>query len=130
MSEVKVGLTYSKQHEWVLQMEGNIVKIGISDYAQNSLGDIVFVELPEVGRVVNAGETVGVVESVKAVSDIYIPLSGTILAVNQTLEDQPELLNESPYELGWICELEMSDVSELNSLLQAEEYQELTKEEV
>lgn len=128
MAEVKNNLKYSKEHEWVL-VEGNKAKIGITDYAQHSLGDIVFVELPEVGREVTANETVGVVESVKAVSDLYIPVSGTVVEVNQQLEDSPEVINESPYEDGWICVIEMSNPSEIESLLSAEEYEAVTKEE-
>ncbi|OEF98416.1 glycine cleavage system protein GcvH [Desulfuribacillus alkaliarsenatis] len=128
MAEVREELKYSKDHEWVI-VEGKRAKIGISDYAQDSLGDIVFIELPEVGREITANENIGVVESVKAVSDIYIPVSGTVVEVNEALEDSPELINESPYDEGWICIIEMSDSSELEQLLSAKEYDGFTKEE-
>ncbi len=128
MSNVVSNLKYSKEHEWV-KVEGNIAKIGISDYAQSSLGDIVFVELPEVGREVSADESIGVIESVKAVSDIYTPVSGKIVEVNTELEDAPETINESPYEQGWIYTIELTDADEAEQLLSAEEYQQLTEEE-
>lgn len=128
MSNVVSNLKYSKEHEWV-KVEGNIAKIGISDYAQSSLGDIVFVELPEVGREVSADESIGVIESVKAVSDIYTPVSGKIVEVNTELEDAPETINESPYEQGWIYTIELTDADEVEQLLSAEEYQQLTEEE-
>jgi len=128
MSNILNHLKYSKEHEWV-KVEGNIAKIGISDYAQSSLGDIVFVELPEVGREVSVDESIGVIESVKAVSDIYSPVSGKIVEVNTELEDAPETINEFPYEQGWIYTIELSDSSELERLLSAEEYQQLTEEE-
>lgn len=116
-------LRYTKEHEWVLQEDGK-VRIGITNYAQEELGDVVFVDLPSEGDEVSAGDTFAVVESVKAVSDIYAPVSGRIVEVNQALEDQPELINEEPYGKGWIIVLEMNNSSELNSLLSAEEYKE------
>ena len=128
MSAILNHLKYSKEHEWV-SVEGNIAKVGISDYAQSSLGDIVFVELPEIDRQVTANEGIGVVESVKAVSDIYTPVSGTIVEVNTALEDAPETINQSPFEQGWIYTIELSDPSELDKLLSAEEYQRFTEEE-
>lgn len=116
-------LRYTKEHEWVLQEDGK-VRIGITNYAQEELGDVVFVDLPSEGDEVSAGDTFAVVESVKAVSDIYAPVGGRIVEVNQALEDQPELINEDPYGKGWIVVLEMNNSSELDSLLSAEEYKE------
>jgi len=115
------NLLYSKDHEWVLSLEGNRVRIGISDYAQNSLGDIVFVENPEEGDDVTVSETMGSIESVKAVSDLISPVSGTVVLVNEELEDSPESINEKPYE-AWLVEVELSNPDELNSLLKEDEY--------
>ena len=115
------NLLYSKDHEWVLSLEGNRVRIGISDYAQNSLGDIVFVENPEEGDDVTASETMGSIESVKAVSDLISPVSGSVVLVNEELEDSPESINEKPYE-AWLVEVELSNPDELNSLLKEDEY--------
>ena len=115
------NLLYSKDHEWVLSLEGNRVRIGISDYAQNSLGDIVFVENPEEGDDVTASETMGSIESVKAVSDLVSPVSGSVVLVNEELEDSPQLINEKPYE-AWLIEVELSNPDELNSLLKEDEY--------
>lgn len=130
MLEFREALVYSKEHEWVEVIEpGKKVKIGISDYAQDSLGDIVFIELPEVGREVTANEVIGVVESVKAVSDIYIPVTGTIVEVNEALEDEPEVINDSPYDEGWICIVEITDASELDTLLSAGDYKAETESE-
>lgn len=121
------GLKYSKDHEWV-KVEGNRAIIGITDYAQDSLGDIVFIDLPEVGRTVRAGDAVAVVESVKAASDVYSPVSGTVIKVNTSLEASPELINQDPYE-NWILVLEMSDPGELGSLMDAEGYERFCEEE-
>ena len=115
------NLLYSKDHEWVLSLEGNRVRIGISDYAQNSLGDIVFVENPEEGDDVTVSETMGSIESVKAVSDLVSPVSGTVVLVNEELEDSPESINEKPYE-AWLIEVELSNPDELKSLLKEDEY--------
>ena len=115
------NLLYSKDHEWVLSLEGNRVRIGISDYAQNSLGDIVFVENPEEGDEVTVNEVMGSIESVKAVSDLYSPVSGAVVLVNEELEDSPQLINEKPYE-AWLIEVELSNPDELNSLLKEDEY--------
>ena len=115
------NLLYSKDHEWVLSLEGNRVRIGISDYAQNSLGDIVFVENPEEGDDVTASETMGSIESVKAVSDLISPVSGSVVLVNEELEDSPQSINEKPYE-AWLIEVELSNPDELNSLLKEDEY--------
>ena len=121
------NLLYSKDHEWVLSLEGNRVRIGISDYAQNSLGDIVFVENPEEGDDVTVSETMGSIESVKAVSDLVSPVSGTVVLVNEELEDSPESINEKPYE-AWLIEVELSNPDELNSLLKEDEYKAFTNE--
>jgi glycine cleavage system H protein len=115
-------LKYTKEHEWA-RLEDNRVIVGITDFAQEELGDVVFVELPEVGTTVEATGTFGVVESVKAVSDLYAPVSGSIVDVNKILEDRPELVNQSPYGEGWMIVIETSNVAELQQLLSAEEYQ-------
>ena len=120
--EFPVNLRYTKEHEWARQ-EGNRVVVGITDYAQKELGDVVFVELPEVGATVAATDTFGVVESVKAVSDMYAPVSGTVVDANIVLEDQPELVNASPYGQGWMVVIEAVHVEELQQLLTAAEYQ-------
>lgn len=114
-------LRYSREDEWV-RVEGNRARIGISDYAQQQLGDIVFVELPEVGASLAGGDTFGVVESVKAVSDLFCPLGGTVTAVNDALGDAPEQVNDGPYGDGWMIELELSDAAEVDALLDAEAY--------
>ncbi len=121
------NLKYSKDHEWV-KIEGNKAYIGITDYAQNALGDIVFVELPEVGDELSSGDELGVVESVKAASDIYSPVSGTILEVNEELLDSPEKINEDPYE-NWIAVVELKDPKETDDLMNADEYNKFCKEE-
>lgn len=121
-------LKYSSEHEWI-RVEGNIGTVGITSYAQEQLGDIVFVELPETGKEVNKMEAVAVVESVKAASDIYTPVSGRITEVNEELNDSPSLINEDPYGKGWIFKIELRDPRELDELLSAEEYEKLTKEE-
>jgi len=129
MSEIKGNLKYSKEHEWVEVMDDHKVRIGITDFAQHSLGDIVFVELPEVDDEVAANDTFGSVESVKAVSDVYSPVSGKVVEVNSDLEDSPESINEDPYGAGWMVVVELSDRSELDQLLSAEEYDAFIKEE-
>lgn len=115
-------LKYSEDHEWI-KVEGNTVTIGITDFAQSELGDIVFVELPEEGDDITSGDSFGSVESVKTVSELYAPVSGSIVAVNEELEDSPELVNESPYEGAWMLKVELSDESELDKLLDAAGYQ-------
>ena len=120
--EFPANLRYTKEHEWARQ-EGNRVVVGITDYAQKELGDVVFVELPEVGTPIAATDTFGVVESVKAVSDLYAPVSGTIVEANIILEDQPELVNASPYGQGWMVVIEAVHLEELQQLLTATEYQ-------
>lgn len=129
MSEIKQNLKYSKEHEWVEVIGENKVRVGITDFAQHSLGDIVFAELPEVDDEIEADSTFGSVESVKAVSDIYTPVSGKIVEVNSNLEDSPELINEEPYGAGWIVVVELTNPSELDQLLTPEEYESFVKEE-
>ena len=119
--EIRSNLKYTDTHEW-LKLDDKIVKVGITDHAQSELTDIVFVELPEVGKEVKKGEELCVVESVKSVSEIYSPVSGKIANVNKKLEDAPETINESPYDEGWLVEIEIEDKSEFNSLLDADAY--------
>jgi glycine cleavage system H protein len=120
--EFPANLRYTKDHEWARQ-EGSRVVVGITDYAQKELGDVVFVELPEVGMTIAAMDTFGVVESVKAVSDLYAPVSGTVVEANIILEDQPELVNASPYGQGWMVVIEAAFLEEMQELLTAAEYQ-------
>lgn len=127
MSEIREQLVYSEEHEWVSKVEGQTVRIGITDYAQSQLGDIVFVEFPEAGAVVTAGDSVGTIESVKTVSELYSPVTGTVTKVNDSLVGQPELLNEEPYEGGWIIEVEVDGSVEeaFGKLLTADAYRAL-----
>jgi glycine cleavage system H protein len=120
-------LRYSEEHEWV-RVEGDKVRIGITDFAQSELGDIVFVELPEVGTEIKANEPFGSVESVKTVSELYAPISGRVVEVNEELNDNPEYVNESPYEKAWMIVVEPSDMSEIDNLLTAEQYEEMVKQ--
>ena len=122
MSEAPADLKYQESHEWVRDEGDGTATIGITDHAQDSLGDVVFVELPEVGSEIAAGDESGVVESVKAASDIYAPVSGEVIAVNDQLEDQPELVNQSPYSDGWFYKVRLSDPTELDDLLDADGY--------
>jgi len=122
--EVRDGLKYTKAHEW-LKLKGNTAVVGITDHAQSELTDIVFVELPEVGKEIKKGEELCVVESVKSVSEIYAPISGKVVNVNRKLDDSPEIINESPYDDGWLVELEIKDKSEIDSLLDVEAYKKL-----
>lgn len=122
--QVPDQLRYSSDHEWV-SLEGNRVRIGITDYAQDALGDVVFVQVPEVGAKVAAGDSVGEVESTKSVSDIYAPLAGTVVAVNDALSAEPERLNHEPYSGGWICEIELESTADYDTLLDAAAYQAL-----
>ena len=121
-------LRYSEDHEWV-KVEGDKVRAGITDFAQHALGDIVFVELPEVGTEFKAGDSFGSVESVKTVSELYAPISGTVVEINEDLNDNPEFVNESPYEKAWMIVIEPSDSSEVDNLMSAEKYAEMTKED-
>ncbi|MFT6406879.1 MAG: glycine cleavage system H protein [Arenicella sp.] len=122
MSETPSELKYAASHEWARLLEDDIIEVGISDHAQESLGDVVYVELPEVGQAVDAGEECCAVESVKAASDIYAPISGEVVAVNPELDGEPELLNEQPYGRGWMFRIKASDVAELDDLLSSEAY--------
>ncbi len=119
--EVPEDCRYLASHEWARQTDGTVT-VGISDFAQDELGDVVFVELPDEGTAVTANEDFGVVESIKAVSDIYAPISGTVTAANDALVEQPELVNEDPYGDGWMIEVEPADESELDDLLGPDEY--------
>ena len=129
MSNTPNELKYASSHEWARLEEDGTVTVGITDHAQNALGDVVFVELPDVGTELNAGQEAGVVESVKAASDIYAPVSGEVIAINSVLEDSPETINGDPYQEGWFFRLQPSDISELDNLLDAEGYQERCEEE-
>lgn len=120
------GLKYAEDHEWA-KREGKTVKIGITDYAQDQLGEIVFVELPEVDEALSKGDEFGTVESTKAVSELYMPISGKIVAINENLEDSPELVNNAPYDGGWMIEIEPSDPSELEELMDKDAYIEFLK---
>ncbi len=123
-----VELKYSKDHEWV-RVNGSEVTLGITFHAQEAMGDVVFVELPAVGDTFEDGESFANIESVKAVSDCYSPFNGTVTAVNETLEDAPESINNDPYGEGWIIKMEVEDVSVLDNLMSSEEYQKFLKEE-
>jgi glycine cleavage system H protein len=127
MSEIPGDLKFQKSHEWVRVEQDGTVTVGISDHAQGALGDLVYVELPEVGSSVQAGNGVAVVESVKAASDIYAPVSGEITEVNTVLSDKPETINEDAFGDGWIFKLKLSDKSELDGLLTADEYAEVAE---
>lgn len=122
MANTPGDLKYAASHEWVRRLEDDVVEVGISDFAQEALGDVVYVELPEVGQSVSAGQECCAVESVKAASDIYAPVSGEVVAVNESLDGEPELLNESPFESGWIFRVKASDLSEIENLLSAADY--------
>ncbi len=121
MSYVLDNLKYTESHEWIEQLDNGNIRIGITEHAQNALGDIVFVELPELDSY-TTGDECGVVESVKTASDIYTPITGTVVAVNEALEDAPEMINESPYDNGWIFEMQVDSDDDLSDLLTAEEY--------
>ena len=120
MSEVK----YSKEHEWI-KLEGDVAVIGITDFAQGELGDIVYVEVETVGETLEAEEVFGTVEAVKTVSDLFLPLSGEVLDLNDAIEDTPEIVNEDPYGAGWMIKVKVSDADQFESLLSAEEYKNL-----
>ena len=122
MSELPAELRYANSHEWAKNEDGTVT-VGITDHAQDAMGDLVYVELPEIGQQVAVGDEAGVVESVKAASDIYAPVSGEIVAVNEALEDEPELVNSAPYEGGWLFKIAMSEESDLENLLTADQYQ-------
>ena len=128
MSDIPGDLKFLSSHEWARVESDGIITIGISDHAQDLLGDIVFVELPEVGQSVDAENDTAIVESVKAASDIYSPLSGEVIEVNSLLEDQPEIINSSPYENGWFFKLTPSDLGELDNLLSPKDYSEVCED--
>lgn len=125
--EFPKNLRYSEEHEWV-RVEGNKAYIGITEFAQSELGDIVFVELPEVGATIKQDEPFGSVESVKTVSELYAPITGTVVEVNGDLEDAPELVNSSSYDKAWMIVVELSDASELDKLMDADKYEAMVKE--
>ncbi|MCC0565681.1 glycine cleavage system protein GcvH [Brevibacillus borstelensis] len=129
MSKVPDGLLYSREHEWVEAISETRVRVGISDFAQQQLGDLVFVELPAVGSQVKMDESLGTVESVKAVSDIFSPVSGTVAEINGNLENDPETINADPYGEGWLLVIELRNPAELSELLSAEQYTEFVSEE-
>lgn len=129
MSNLPNDLKYTRDHEWVqVEDDGNVV-VGITDHAQESLGDLVFVELPEIGDTLNGGDTVAVVESVKAASDIYAPLSGEVVGINEQLVDAPELVNDKCYTEGWLFRLKVADEAGLDDLLDAEAYEQVIAED-
>ncbi len=123
MSEIPLELKYTKSHEWVRSEEDGSVTIGITDHAQELLGDLVFVELPEVGTEMSAEDAACVVESVKAASDVYMPISGEVIAVNESLADAPETINDSPYDDGWLIKVKPSSPDELNDLMDSDSYE-------
>jgi glycine cleavage system H protein len=130
MSLIPGELKYLASHEWVrVEEDGTTVTIGITDHAQDLLGDVVFVELPEMDAVIEAGEEAGVVESVKAASDIFAPIGGTVIEINEGLEDSPEMVNSDPYDDGWFFKLKISDPQELEGLLSADDYTEICEAE-
>jgi glycine cleavage system H protein len=121
-------LRYSSEHEWARRLDdGSRVRIGITDFAQDALGDVVYVDLPAVGSKVEAAEAVGELESTKSVSEMYAPIAGTVVAINEALADNPQLLNEDPYGEGWLIEIDAKDVSDLTALLDADAYRSLTE---
>lgn len=129
MSVTPSNFKYAPTHEWVRSEGDGIVTVGISDHAQESLGDVVYVELPEIGSILSAGEEAGVVESVKAASDIYAPVSGEVIAINELLEEAPETINGSPYDDGWFFKVKISDPAELDELLDATDYESFSDNE-
>lgn len=121
--DIPKELLYTEEHEWVLvDKDDQVVTIGITDYAQGELGDIVFIELPNADDEIKQNDPFGTIEAVKAVSDIFAPVSGTVVEVNELLQDQPELINQSPYDQGWMVKIKLSDASEIDSLLSPDEY--------
>lgn len=124
---VPADLRYTSDHEWVARRDDGVVRIGITDYAQDALGDVVYVQVPDVGTTVSGGESFGEVESTKSVSEVYAPLAGTVTAVNEALTDSPGLLNDDPYGDGWICEIRLDDPSSVDGLLDAAAYQALVE---
>jgi len=129
MSDIPSNLRYAKTHEWIRLEDDGTALVGISDHAQDAMGDLVYVQLPDTGVPVSAGDEVGVVESVKAASDIYAPVDGEIIEVNSLLEDSPETVNEDPYGRGWLFRMRVSDAAQLDELLGADDYQEQLESE-
>ena len=129
MSQTPSELRYAITHEWARREDDGTVTVGITDHAQEALGDVVFVELPEVGTVFAAADDAGVVESVKAASDVYAPMGGEVIAINSMLEDEPEIVNSDPYNEGWFYKLQPADTSDLDALLSAEDYQQQCEDE-
>jgi glycine cleavage system H protein len=129
MSEIPGDLKFLKSHEWLRVEDGGLVTVGISEHAQSLLGDLVYVELPAVGEAISAGAAVAVVESVKAASDVYSPASGTIMSVNEALNDKPETINEDAFGEGWIFTLKLDDADQLNELLSPDEYASLIEDD-
>ena len=127
MRMIPSDLKYTKTHEWA-KIEGNVAKIGITDYAQEQLNDIVYVELPDIGKIIKKGEEMGVVESVKAASDVYSPLSGKVIEINEEVIDKPELLNEDPYK-NYLLKIEIENLEEIEGLLSPEDYEKIVEEE-
>lgn len=121
------NLKYTKEHEWI-RMDGDVAYVGITDYAQEQLGDIVFVDVPTVGETLDEGETFGTIEVVKTISDLFLPISGEVLELNEKLEENPELVNSDPYGEGWLIKLKPSDLDQLGDLLDAEAYKNLINE--
>ncbi len=128
MSKESSQLKYTKEHEWI-KIEGNIVTAGITDYAQKQLTDVIFVELPKMGKDVKKSETLAVLESVKAISDVFCPVSGEVVKVNEALAEKPELINQKPYSEGWIAKLKVKDLKELDNLMTAQEYEDFLEKE-
>ena len=127
--EVRKELLYATTHEWVLKKDG-VIRIGITDYAQDSLTDIVYAELPEVGNYYKKGDVIATLESVKSVAEIYAPASGKVVAVNEKVEEEPGIINESPYDDGWLVEMEIENEEELDDLMDAEQYEELISKDL
>ncbi|SOB88820.1 glycine cleavage system protein GcvH [Streptomyces sp. 1331.2] len=125
MTDIPTNLKYTKNHEWIL-VTGNTARVGITDFAQTQLGDVVFVDIPTVGKKLRAEDVFGTVEAVKTVSDLFLPVSGTITKANPELDDEPELINHEPYGDGWMIEITLSNTDELNDLLTAAQYKPLT----
>lgn len=125
MSQVPEALLYTKDHEWIQLHDDGSATVGITDYAQESLGDITFVEFPEVGESFASGDTFGVVESVKAASDLFMPIDAEVIEVNEDVDSEPELLNQDPYEKGWLLKIKLTDSSQVETLLKAAAYSEL-----
>lgn len=129
MSEIPANVKYIETHQWVRVEGDGTATVGITDFAQEQLGDVVYIGLPEVGATVNGGEEAGVAESVKSASDVFSPVTGEVLAINETLEDEPEMVNEDPYGEGWLFKVKLADEGELDGLMDADTYAELVAEQ-